>query len=308
MKIQITTVIIVILLFLTILRLIQPSLEKSTRIIFCNVGQGDAILIVQEYFEILVDGGPANKAVLECLNRHLPLFDRRIELIVSTHPDADHLAGIVDVLPYYQVNEMWVQGRVTKTKLFQTFISHLRQLPSLKLTSPYTGKIQLLPREGQLRVIYPFQPINSPAILLQALTEKELLDISAVHELKFGTTNNGSISTIFTLQSFSLIMTGDADSSVELALIEHHLTPQVKVIKVGHHGSKSSSDWAFLGNLQPEVAVISVGKQNAYGHPAPGLMEKLQSLPLQIYRTDLSGDVIFTIDETTGNYRVTTRE
>lgn len=238
--------------------------NRRTKVIFLNVGQGDAILISQGKNQVLIDGGRTSKELLARLGRHLPFWDRKIEVVIATHPDADHIGGLPGLLRTYQVERVLTTGAESETEiswLFQWSIekyTHHEALPIFKGT-----KIDF-PAGGELLIEYPHTSLP-----------KETAD-----------SNSGSIVARFTYGATSFLLTGDLPHE-ETALPDE--TP-VTVLKAAHHGSKYSSSEAFLGRIRPTEAVLSVGENN-YGHPAPEVLERLGRLGITTHRTDREGDI-----------------
>ncbi len=238
---------------------------SETRVIFLSVGQGDAILISQGMNQIVIDGGRDGRQLLSRLGRYIPFYDRTIEVLIPTHPDADHIGGLSALLERYQVKTVFDTGARAKTASAQMFYSGLvpeaaRLLPALRGTSI------TLPRGGQLSIIFP-------DTLLPA-------DISE--------TNEGSIVSRFDFGETSALLTGDLPD-------EEQFIPDletVDVLKVAHHGSRYSTSEGLLNLIQPKEAVISVGK-NSYGHPHATVLERLRSHGVAIVRTDMVGDIMY---------------
>lgn len=240
--------------------------QRRTEVTFLNVGQGDAILISQGDVEILIDGGRTSKELLARLGRHIPFWDRRIEFIIATHPDADHIGGLPALLRTYQVEQVLTTGAESETETSRLFQEAVRQRTGHGPTRVFRGATLELPRGGKLTVEYPRQPIAGV--------------------VPDADTNEGSIVVRFTYGETSFLLTGDLPRE-ETVLPEE---PPVTVLKAAHHGSKYSTSEAFLRLVQPKEAVISVGK-NSYGHPSPDVLERLRRIGAVIRRTDEEGDI-----------------
>jgi len=233
--------------------------DNKLHLVFCDVGQGDAILISYQKTQILIDGGPDNR-VLSCLSRHLPFWDRRLEVIILTHPEEDHFGGLIDVIKRYNVNYFVVNSLEKKSTSFEAFYRLVLGRKS-SVYSPKAGeKIKIGALE--LLILWP----------REKLYVTELNDNSIVLKLAFG--------------HFSALLPGDLSTKFEDQL---DLTP-VEVLKVAHHGSQYSTSEEFLGKVKPILAVISVGK-NSFGHPSPEVIDRLNNLAVNVLRTDQNGEI-----------------
>ncbi|MBU3957209.1 MBL fold metallo-hydrolase [Patescibacteria group bacterium] len=241
--------------------------DNRLHLVFCDVGQGDAILIYQGSTQILVDGGP-NQSVLNCLSNHLPFWDREIEMVVATHPEADHITGLIDVIERYDVKQFVVNSFGKSTAVYQEFQAAVLKEQS-DIYFPKEGdKINL----GSLKVAVLW-PQSQEKILGATTTEKEINDTSVVFQLSYG--------------NFCALFSGDISSKVESRL--DRVGP-CQVLKIAHHGSKYSTSEEFLQQVKPEFAVISVGK-NPFGHPTEEVLERLRYLDTKILRTDQTGEI-----------------
>ena len=241
--------------------------EKQTKIVFLNIGQGDAILISQGEKQVLIDGGRSGKELLGRLGRQIPFWDRDIESVIATHPDADHIGGLPALLRSYRVHEILTTGAESETETSRLFQEAVVQEIGREPTRIFRGASIAFPHGGTLLVEYPLQPEEGVASPDQDTNEK-------------------SIVARFTYGETSFLLTGDLPRE-ETFLAEGD---PVTVLKVAHHGSKYSTSALFLEQIRPKEAVISVGK-NSYGHPDAGVLERLRSIGARIHRTDEEGDV-----------------
>lgn len=237
-----------------------------TEVVFLNVGQGDAILITQGDVQILIDGGRTSKELLARLGRHIPFWDRKIEIVIATHPDADHIGGLPALLRTYQVEQVLTTGAESTTETSRLFQEAVRQRTGREPIRIFRGTTLELPQGGKLTVAYPRQPI--PGVVPDA------------------DTNEGSIVARFTYGETSFLLTGDLPREETVLPDEAPVT----ILKAAHHGSKYSTSSAFLKLTQPKEAVISVGK-NSYGHPNGDVLERLRQIGATIHRTDEEGDI-----------------
>lgn len=261
------------IIFIIILFLLLPSSlilawpSQKTQFIACNVGQGDAILVSNGFTQILIDGGPSSK-VLDCLKKHLPFYDRTIELMINTHPEKDHLAGLVAVLKRYQVKQVVTDGAELKTNLYQEF-STLINKSAIPLFMAKKGDLIKI-ADLELSILWP---------------DEESGQVLGTKTLKEGATNDLSLVIELTKGDVKAILAGDISHKVEEELVKNNQFNKIKILKVSHHGSKNSTSEEFLEAIKPKVAIISVGK-NSYGHPTQEVLDRLNKIGSQILRTD----------------------
>ena len=254
--------------------------DDKLHVVFCDVGQGDAVLIYRKSTQMLVDAGPNNR-VVGCLTRHMPFWDKKIELAVATHPQADHIGGFTYVIKGYTVLQfvMGVEGNETAgyQELLQGVTSRKTQISNI-----YKGD-EIKFGDVKFGVVWP---------------EREFVEAHVVGDARVlgaktdGTDlNSFSIGGILSFEDFDVLLTGDADSQIEDEMIEAGGLRKVEVIKVPHHGSKTGMTREWLGVVRPQLAVISVGRSNRYGHPTEEAMKLLRDEEITILRTDVEGDV-----------------
>ena len=239
---------------------------------FLDVGQGDAIFIeTPDGTQVLVDGGP-DSSVLSALAGKMSFFDSHIDMVIATHPDTDHIGGLRDVLASYEVATILKtehEGDTASARAFATAVSQ-------------EGAEVIYARRGQ-------------EFTLGASTTLEVLfpetDPSAME------TNTSSIIVRIVYGDTAFLLTGDAPKSIEeyLVLVEgEHL--QSDVLKVGHHGSRTSTSELFLNEVQPEIAVISASKDNRYGHPHVEVTDALFNARVETFSTAEEGTITLTSD------------
>ncbi len=263
------------------------------------MGQGDAILITSFYTQILVDGGK-NAAVLECLAEHMPFWDRKIELVVATHPDSDHIGGLVEVLKRYQVHQIWENGLTLgkETSIaadFMALASFQAELGAKVYAITSGATIYADNRKITGIALAPSSNFLSKTLPNKSQTEISLLDKSSVDIESSANTNDRSIVLYFNLDGVKVLLMGDLEAEGELALLHSSLISDVHVLKVGHHGAKTSTTSEFLHKSKPEIALISSGKNNSYGHPDPEVISRLRASGAEIFRTDQHGSITFLI-------------
>jgi competence protein ComEC len=260
-------------LALIALSLLVPLPEQ--KVVFLDVGQGDAILLQDGTKQVLIDGGPG-RAVLEQLSEELPSFDRRLEVVVVTHPDQDHLEGVLAVLDRYEVDVVLLPQ-----------MSHTSQLQAAWLTK-LQEKVE--EKEVDYRWAWAGQSLQiSEALKLQFLGPwRDAAGIYAPGKK----TNNAAVLTRVDFRELTFLLTGDAESAVERRLVqEAGELLDVEILKAGHHGSKTSTTQELLDAATPVGVVISVGEDNRYGHPHPTVLQRLADFTT--WRTDEQGSISF---------------
>jgi len=246
---------------------------RFLEVIFFDVGQGDAIFIeTPSYHQILIDGGP-DSTILEKLSKEMPFWDRSIDLIILTHPERDHLTGLIEVLEKYKVENILWTGIVRDTAEYKEWKKLIEEEKAEIFIAKAGQKISCLTwqiKQCDLEILQPFESLEG----------KEFKD-----------SNNTSIISKLVFGKNSFLFTGDAYKNVEVELINKEAEIDSDVLKVAHHGSKTSSSEEFLKAVSPEIAVISVGRENKYGHPNEEVLELLEKYGIRVLRTDKDGDI-----------------
>lgn len=261
--------------FLSLLFIFQSSkfLDKQLHMVVCDIGQGDAIYIrADNGADMLIDGGPDDD-VLNCLSDHMPFWDRTLEVVILTHPDADHLRGLVSVVERYKVNHFVTINISKDTSIFRLFQNKLRQ-KNIKPRNLFAGE-KIVSGKTSFTLFWPekyFFERNSKFADTGNLGSN---DFAIVGKLVYG--------------NFNALLTADAGSNILDKFSER--LGKVSVFKVPHHGSKTGMSDLFLGSMQPELAIISVGAKNNYGHPALFSLELLNNHKIKTLRTDIDGEI-----------------
>lgn len=239
---------------------------KETKVVFLDVGQGDAILISQGGNQILIDGGRSGKTLLAGISRQIPFWDRTIETVIATHPDADHIGGFSELLLRYRVGTYISTSARSESELFALLGSAFEEarMPIERIVARQ-GLSIAFPKGGRLETLFPEDG-----------------------EHVAGESNETSIVSRFSFGETDFLLTGDLPRE-ELFLPE---APPSEILKLAHHGSKHSSSDMFLSRVRPEEVVVSVGKNN-YGHPSPDVLSRVAAIGATIRRTDVSGDIVY---------------
>lgn len=243
----------------------QPELKVA----FFDVGQGAATFIeAPNKNQVLIDGGPGSQ-ILNKLGRQMPFFDRDIDLIVLTHPDNDHLNGLIDVLRNYEVGQVIDPCLDDPSFAYQEWLRLIKE-KEISRTCAEAGQRVKIDEDIQIIIFYPFENLTGQS---------------------FKNTNASSIVMKLIYGQSKILLTGDAEESIEHQLIQNGADLKSQILQVAHHGSKTSTDQEFVSRVNPEIAVIQVGKNNKYKHPHQEVLDRLKDI--KIYRTDLDGDIKF---------------
>jgi len=251
--------------------------DDKLHVSFLDVGQGDAILIqTPNGQDILIDGGPDCQKINLELSKKLPFWDRTIDLMVCTQPQADHVTGLVEVLQRYKVKQVLEPGVPYDSAIYQEWLRLIED----------KGIEYNIARAGQ-------EIDLGSGIKLEVLNPPEGLFEETSHDVD----NNGVVLRL-TWGKVSFLFTADIREEAEFELIRQRANLRSTVLKVAHHGSKTSTSPQFLAAVDPEVAVISVGADNTFGHPSPEVVERLVGRLGEdnVYRTDKAGTIEFITD------------
>jgi beta-lactamase superfamily II metal-dependent hydrolase len=235
---------------------------------FIDVGQGDAILIDSGMTEILIDGGDKSSGIADYLTDYV---DGNLEVIVATHAHADHIGGLIYVLRSFDVGQIWYDGYEASSQTFKDFIS----------ASEAEG--------AEIRIAKRGDMISTGKLSLIVLHPDTTSD----------DLNNNSIVLSFNYGTVGFLFAGDAEREAEASMLLSSPVPDIEILKVGHHGSRTASSAEFLSALTPEVAIYMAKTGNSYGHPHQETLDALLDVGAQIYGTDTCGTIIVTTDGTT---------
>jgi competence protein ComEC len=243
--------------------------DGKLHVAFLDVGQGDAIFIqTPSGKQVLIDGGPSDTALLSQLGRRMPFWDRSIDLVVLTHPESDHVTGLIAVLERYRVGMIVFREMALDSATYERWLEVVAE----EGAAVYQG-------EAGLRLALDEADAQRP------------MEMVVLHPGAgaWEDANNNSVVTRLTYGQVSVLLTGDIEAEVEGKLVRDGAPLASTVLKVAHHGSCSSTTQEFLDAVNPIVVVISVGADNRFGHPCDEVLERLGDVP--VYRTDKQGAV-----------------
>lgn len=267
---------IFVLIFITIVVwvfVLGSMPQKTLSISFLDVGQGDAIFIeTPHHNQILIDGGPPNKKVLQELRNLMPFYDRSIDVVLATHPDEDHIGGLIDVLNRYQVGAVIDSGLVHGTQAYKQKKSII-QKKSVQRFVAKRGMTLILDKDVYLTILFPDRNVNG----------FDSNDASIVAQLVYG--------------DHEFLFTGDTSQKMEkyVVSLDGELL-ESDVLKVGHHGSKTSTSNELLSVVDSQYGVVSAGKDNRYGHPHEEVLERLEEFEVSVLNTQNLGTITFETD------------
>ena len=238
---------------------------------FIDVGQGDCILVNVNGYNLLIDSGPssARKSLLGYLDK---LSISKFDYVIATHPHEDHIGNMDAIIRKYHIGKFLAPKVTASTLTFENMVTALND-KNLKISVISTGSNSInLGKETSI-MFYTLPNLN---------TDDELNLYSPIIKL--------------TYKNISFLFTGDAELKNEEFLIKNEINLRSHILKIGHHGSSSSTCEAFLNSVNPKVAIISVGSNNKYGHPAASTLNLLKNYHIKLYRTDLLGTIILKSD------------
>jgi competence protein ComEC len=268
----------IILNFILIILLFQCSIntketniqinKNTLQVHFIDVGQGDSILIQVNNKNLLIDSGP-NKSE-DKLKKYLKKLNiSKFDYIIATHPHEDHIGNMSYIINNFDVLNFYAPKVENSTKAFETMVESLiRKDLKIKVLKANIKSIDL----GKNIVVDVFSPLSN--------SYEDLNNYSPIVKISYGNT--------------SFLFTGDAEELSENEVLNAGFDLKCDVLKIGHHGSSSSTSENFLKASNPSIAVISVGEDNTYGHPTDTVLSRLKET--KIYRTDINGNIVITSD------------
>ena len=241
--------------------------NEELKVHFIDVGQGDAILVDLQDIEMLIDGGDRTSGVVSYLKGYV---DGALEVMIATHPHADHIGGLIDVLAAFEVKQIWHNGDTATSKTYSDFMSAVNA-EKAKVSVATRGNV-----------------IEADGLSFKVLNPANLKE----------STNNNSIVLHLAFGEIDFLFTGDAEREAEGAMLiaSGMPVPDVEILKVGHHGSKTASSADFLAVTSPEVAIYMAGEGNTYGHPHEETIQALLAVGAEIFGTDAHGNIVITTD------------
>lgn len=242
---------------------VPPADDGQLTVSYIDVGQGDATLISKGGFHMLIDAGNNNKGqtVVQYLKK---AGVKKLDILVGTHPDSDHVGGLDDVIKSIPVDTVYIPEAKKTTKTYQDVLSALKS-KNKKAKMPEIGKEYIYDENLVLRFLSPgekFKDANNNSLVVQAAYGKN-----------------------------RFLFMGDAEEEAEKEMISQGYDLRCDVLKLGHHGSYTATSDAFLKKTDPVYGVVSCGKGNSYGHPHAEVMARLEDEDVQVYRTDTMGTI-----------------
>ncbi|MEN8253656.1 MAG: MBL fold metallo-hydrolase [Patescibacteria group bacterium] len=289
----------ILIVFIFLILILKYWPDKYTHIIFCDVGQGDAILITSGFTQVLIDAGLGEEAS-QCLGDYMPFWDKQLELVLITHADSDHIGGFPKISENYQIKKIFLPQVGDRSSVFKDLKkSVLKEKAHLEWVGVANFGHKIVISDGVVaQILWPILNSRSKSGIHLAWTkqesEKVLEDIFVSLEKREKEDidkNNGSVVLLLSVGKIEFLLTGDLEVSGEQSLLSKGLIKGAHILKAGHHGSKTSSSDAFIERIQPEKVVISSGKNNSYGHPSPEVLERFEEIGVEILRTDELGSI-----------------
>lgn len=250
--------------------------DGKLHLIFCNVGQGDAIFVrTPSGADILIDGGP-NSSVLKCLSDHMPFYDRDIEAIFASHPDSDHITGILDVVERYEVDAFYEPEISGGTKIYDEIERSIKEKGITKKYIFAGDKLKI-----------------SDGVTIDTLWPTR----EYVEEKRNLAKNNKNLFSLVQFLTYSekkVLLTGDIEAAI-LDDIGSNIG-SIDIFKLPHHGSKTGVDNSTFDKIKASLAIISAGKNNSYHHPHPSVLNMLRKYNIEYKRTDIEGEIKIVTD------------
>ena len=254
--------VIVIAAMATLLLTHEP---RTLTVHFIDVRQGDSILLDLGNAEVLIDGGDKSPGIVSYIDDYI---DGPLEVMIATHPDADHIGGLIDVLGAFQVNEIWLNGDTNTSKTYSEFIAAVNS------------------ESADVHVARRGDTIQAGNLTFNVLNPVNLGN----------DTNDNSIVLRLSYGQIDFLLSGDAGKEAEASMLADGIVPDVETLKVGHHGSRTASSIQFLQAARPECAIYMAEQDNSYGHPHWDTIINLCQVGAKIYGTDIHGTIIITTD------------
>lgn len=267
-----------LLLVFLIAEIVKSPDKDGVQIFFLDISQGDAELIQKGNYQILIDGGPDDKILSE-LSRVMPITDRNIEVLILTHPHADHLIGLNQVLERYKVEKIYFSGVLHTSSAYLEFLQKIKDT-SIVSEVPVQEEEMTLFENGELTFLWPGQKYKDQSL---------------------DNLNNSSEVIKFCYYLECAVFLGDQEINEQKLMFaeldKQNIDYTASILKIAHHGSTNGTDQTTLDKIKPEYAVIEVGADNQFGHPHGATIDLLNKLNIKTYRTDRDGTVQFQLKE-----------
>ncbi len=248
---------------------IAQEQDGLLKIYFFDVGQGDAIFLeTPSGRQILIDGGP-DKKIIEKLGEVMPFYDHDIDMVIASHPHADHITGLIDVLERYEVKSIVEAKEIYDSPQYWAWQDVVASEDALNVDA-IAGKIIDFGDGVIIRLLHPLDSATGT---------------------KTKTPHNDMVIAMLEYGSFRVLLTGDMEQKIENKLVAISEDLRADILKIGHHGSKTSSSDEFLTAVSPSFGFIQVGKDNQYHLPSPEVLQRLDNFSIKYYRTDVDGDM-----------------
>lgn len=243
--------------------------QNVMKVNYIDVGQGDSILVQVNGKNLLIDAGPNSSTdkLVSYLNKQ---NIKKLDFVVATHPHEDHIGAMDTIINKYNIGEFYAPKKTTTTKTFESMVNALKS-KNIKINAATAGVSLDLGKNVKCEMIAP----NAP-------NYEDLNNYSAVIKITYGNSK--------------FLFMGDAESLSEKEILNKNHDVSSDVLKLGHHGSSSSSSKAFLDKVSPKIAIISCGKNNDYGHPHKETSTEMKKRNIQVYRTDIDGSIVLISD------------
>ena len=263
------------LLFFVLFLFYLTSIKRDENLTFAmlDVGQGDSLFIESPAgMQILIDGGRDKKTLSE-LSKLIPFYDKSIDMLIITNPDLDHIGGFLDVLKNYKVDVVLEPGTYNDSTIYKSIENEIKRKNTSRILARAGTRIDI-GGGAYIEILFPDRDVS------------------------IWDNNDGSVIARLVYGESTVMLTGDATVRTEEIVLEDYGEEDLRsdILKIGHHGSRTSTSKEFLEKVRPKYAVISSGKGNSYGHPHKEILSILESFGVEILRTDTLGTIIFTCD------------
>ena len=308
LRLSVLPALIVVVLFAA---LIEGKRDQNLHVVFCDVGQGDGIYIrFPDGQDMIVDSGYGN-AMLNCLGEHMPFWDRTIDIAVVTHPQQDHYGGMIEILNRYTVGSFITPSIASNDDSYSQLIGLLDK-NDIQVSTIYTGDMIILNKYTKLlnnNIKKVHEAMGDTPIISVLWPQKHWVishsqyDSSSANELldRVPQTNTDpndfSYVVLISWLQFDVLLTGDAEVAIVQEAVEEYFdtypnnADAIEVLKVPHHGSEHAVNTGFLSTINSSVGVLSMGKNNRYGHPHRDVIAALDEAGVSIKRTDVDGSI-----------------